>query len=64
MNAPVTFSLDQQIACLAREIAVRERCYPKWVKENRLLQTKADHEIGAMRAALTTLQSLKENPSA
>lgn len=59
-----TFTLEQQIACLARELRMREACYPKWVKERRMLQSKADHELGAMRAALTTLQSIKENPNA
>lgn len=55
-------TLDQQIACLARELAVRETCYPKWVKEHRMLQSKADHEIAAMRESLATLKKLKEKP--
>jgi hypothetical protein len=41
-----------------REIAMREACYPKWIEQKRMLQAKADHEIGAMRAALNTLTSL------
>lgn len=61
MSETIPISLDQQIACLARELAVRERCYPKWVVEHRMLQTKADHELAAMRAAITTLKSIKEN---
>lgn len=56
-------SLDEQIACLEREIRVREACYPKWVAEKRMLQKKADHELAAMRAVLTTVKSIKENPA-
>ncbi len=64
MNEPILTSLDQQIACLTRELGVRERRYPKWVKEHRMLQSKADHEIAAMRAALITLKSIKESANA
>lgn len=62
MNADA-FTLEQQIACLKREIAMREACYPKWVASKKLLQSKADHELGAMKAALRTLISLQENPT-
>lgn len=58
------FTIEQQIACLKRELAVREACYPKWVLAKKLLQAKADHELGAMKAALHTLMSIKENPNA
>lgn len=56
--------IEAQIAAVSREISMRERCYPKWVSEHRMLQSKADHEIAAMRAVLTTLKSLKENANA
>ena len=57
-------SLDQQIAAVAREVAMREKCYPKWVAEKRMLQSTADHQLSAMKAVLTTLKNLKENPNA
>jgi hypothetical protein len=60
MNEPArVFTIDQQIAAVMREIAMRERCYPKWVLEKRMLQTKSDSELGAMRAVLSTLITLK-----
>lgn len=58
------YTLEQQIACVSREVERRKRCYPQLVKERHLLQANADQELGAMRAALTTLKNLKENPSA
>ncbi len=53
---PIT--LHSQIECVKREIAFRERCYPRWVKEKRMSQQLADHELAAMRAVLATLQTL------
>lgn len=53
-------SLDEQIACVKREIAMRERVYPKWVEKGRMPQDKADHELSAMKAVLQTLINLEE----
>ena len=53
--------LEAQIACVEREIAMRLSAYPRFVQEHRMRQAKADHEIAAMRAVLTTLKSIKEN---
>jgi hypothetical protein len=52
--APVP--LPAQIACIEREIAMRERVYPNWVASGRMSQAKADAELLAMRAALETLR--------
>jgi hypothetical protein len=56
----IVTTLEQQIACVLREIDMRLRTYPRWVKERRMLQSKADHELAAMRAVLTTLQGLQQ----
>lgn len=48
--------LSSQIACVEREIAMRERVYPRWVVERRMTQAKADAEIEAMRAVLATVK--------
>jgi hypothetical protein len=58
------FSLEQQVQCIEREIAMRTRVYSRFVSERRMTQAKADHELGAMRAVLTTLKSLQENANA
>lgn len=52
-------TLDQQIACVKREIALRERVYPGWVSKGSMKQEKADHEIAAMKAVLQTLFVVK-----
>jgi len=53
-----TITLDEQIACVRREISMRERVYPRWVESRRLTQQKADAETNAMRAVLATLEGL------
>ena len=52
-------SLDTQIQCVAREIAMRKSAYPKWIFHRRLTQQKADAEIAAMSAVLETLKRVK-----
>lgn len=54
-------SLDEQIACADREIAMRERVYPAWVRQGRLKQPKADREIETMRAIAASLRRLKDH---
>ncbi len=51
--------LAEQIKCVKREIAMRARLYPQWVANGRLIQSKADAEIAAMKAVLATLESLE-----
>lgn len=51
-------SLDEQIACVKREIAMRERVYPRFIESGKLKQQKADREIEAMKAVLETLTVL------
>jgi hypothetical protein len=47
-------SLADQIACVRREIAMRERVYPKWVSAGRMKAEAAKRELDAMRAILGT----------
>lgn len=54
------YTLDQQIASLKREIAMRKNVYPKWVTLGKMRASESEHEIGAMTAALHTLINLKE----
>lgn len=50
--------LEAQVACVKREIGMRERVYPNWIARNRMTQQKADAEIAAMRAVLETLEKI------
>lgn len=51
-------TLERQIKAVKREIHMRERVYPGWVKSGRLKQHEADDELAAMQAVLATLTSL------
>lgn len=37
-------------AAAMREAAMRRRVYPSWVRQGRMTQAEADHEIAAMEA--------------
>jgi len=49
---------DDKIACLKREIAMRERVYAKRVDTGMMRQDKADREISIMEAILEDIQNL------
>ena len=51
--------IDKQVACIVREIKMRESVYPRWVQQQRITQDKADYEIACMRAALATLREVE-----
>lgn len=55
MTDPATVTLDQQIAEIKREIAIRKNVYPKWVSAGKMRQAEADHAIAALTAALHTV---------
>lgn len=52
-------SLEEQIACVEREIALRERLYPRWVVDGKMSQASADREIALMKAVRGTLVAAK-----
>lgn len=55
----MTVPIAEQIACVARELALRRNVYPRQVEAKRLSQSKADHEIAAMQAVLETLVTIQ-----
>lgn len=57
----MSVSLDKQIACVRRELAVRRKCYASLVAAKRMLQATATRELEELRAVLTTLITLKES---
>lgn len=54
----MTIPLAERIACVEREIKMRERVYPRWVAAEKMTQQKADAELAAMRAVLATLKAM------
>jgi hypothetical protein len=58
----LAITLDDEIAAVRREIAMRERVYPRQVSAGRLRQTAADRELALMRTVLATLLTLQGVP--
>lgn len=52
-------TIEQQIASVKRELALRKNVYPKWVASGRMQQDSADHEIECMQEVLNTLEGCK-----
>ncbi|MEG0819582.1 MAG: hypothetical protein RSG56_09065 [Brevundimonas sp.] len=49
-------SIEDQIACIDRELRYRRRVYPRWIDGGKMTQRKADEEIARMEAVLATLE--------
>jgi hypothetical protein len=52
--------IEAQIAEVERELAMREKVFPRWIDEKKLKPENAARCMNAMRAVLATLQSIKE----
>ena len=53
-------SLDNQIACVRRELSIRRRCYPGWIVSGKITQDWADFQMDAMEAVLKSLEALQD----
>jgi hypothetical protein len=51
-------SLEEQIAEAQRELALRKRCYPAWVKSGKLDAGDARYQILCMEAIVRTLMRI------
>jgi hypothetical protein len=52
-------TLNDQIECAERELAIRKQVYPGWVDKGRMAPDKANHEIECMAEIVYTLIGLK-----
>ena len=48
----MTVTIAMKMAELQREIATRERVYPRWVEQGRMTQRQANERLAAMKAIL------------
>ena len=55
------FTLQQQIQCVDRELAMRMKVYPRQVSTGKMKHDDAEFHISQMRAVLKTLQWLEKN---
>jgi len=51
-------TLAEQIDEARRELALRRKCYPTWVKSGKLAHEDAYHQLSCMEAIITTLLRL------
>jgi hypothetical protein len=56
MSAPL--SLEDQMTCVRREIAMRRRVYPGQIARGTITQDWAAYQIAVMEAVLATLATL------
>lgn len=61
-DTTTTVSIQDQIKCVAREVAMRKACYPKFISNGKMKPTEALHELTTMQAVLETLQDLHSQP--
>lgn len=59
----IDISLNQQIECARREVAMRERVYPGLVRRGQMTRGQSEYELAAMKAILKSLQSLADASS-
>ncbi len=62
MNAAELFpiSLQEQLICVEREIAMRRRVYPRFIEQGRMKLDRAEREIAAMEAVAETIRRLSD----
>ena len=51
-------TLHEQIAEAQRELALRRKCYPAWVKSGKLTHEDAYHQLQCMEAIIRMLMRL------
>lgn len=60
---PDGFTRKDLLACIDRELALRERVYPRQVALGHMSDPKARNEIAAMRAVRAVLAQVPEPPA-
>lgn len=53
-------SIADLVECAKRELALRQRVYPKWVESGRLDARKADHEVECMQHIVSRLEKIRD----
>lgn len=53
-------TLGEQLAAARRELALRQRVYPRWLREGKIGDLKAAHETECMAGIVATLTRLVE----
>ena len=48
-------TIEEMIVCIDREIGFREKCYPRWVEQKKMLAPTAVLELRRMKAVRENL---------
>jgi hypothetical protein len=64
IQIPAPHTRETLLACLDREIRLRETNYPAWVASGRLRERKAEDEIAKMKAIRFIVAQLPEEQTA
>ena len=56
-------TLHQQIRCAEREVALRIRVYPRFIRQKRMTEEKAIYEMQTMQQIVNTLKALEKDES-
>lgn len=56
------FTAKQKLACVARELAMRRRAYPRFVENGRMDASEAQREIAVMEAIVQDYQAAVRTP--
>lgn len=55
-------TLSEMVKCAKRELAIRQRVYPKWVESKKMTADQCRHEIECMEAIVSELESKAKEP--
>jgi len=61
-GAEPPISLDDMRRCARRELAYRNRVYPRWVSEGKMKAGMAERELAVMGAIVDTLDKMEKLP--
>lgn len=53
--------LQEQLAEVGREIAMRHSVYPRRVRDGKMTQAQADRQIAIMKSVYATIEELAKN---
>ena len=59
--SPPAITIEEQIACVERELRFRRRVYPRWVKDGKLTDQAASLEVLRMVEVLETLARVRDD---
>lgn len=54
----MNYTIEEKLACVEREIKMRNRVYPRWIQEGRMAEEKAKFEIACMESVAADYRAI------